>query len=70
MNVFGCILESPCPSVCLYIHVSVWEQNNSFCQSTGKGINTLPNNQILNMTKLKAFSDDKLNVDKKTQCLS
>ena len=29
-------------------------------------INALPNDNILDMTKLKAFADDKLNVDKMT----
>ena len=28
--------------------------------------NPLPNNKILDMTKLKAFADDKLNIDKMT----
>ena len=31
--------------------------------------NPLPNDQILDMTKLKAFADDKLNVDKMTTSL-
>ena len=32
-------------------------------------INPLPNDQILDMIKLKAFADDKLNVDKITNSL-
>ena len=31
-----------------------------------KVFNLLPNDQILDMTKLKAFADDKLNIDKMT----
>ena len=39
MNTQGVYWNHPfCPSVCLFVHVSVCVQNTSFCQSTGGGI--------------------------------
>ena len=51
-----------CPSPC----VSVCVQNTDFCQSAGGGVKshsvTLPNDEILDQSKFKAFADDKLKV--------
>ena len=51
--------------VCPSVGVSVCVQNTSFCQSAGRGINSLPNEKMLDWSKLKAFADDKINVNQK-----
>ena len=50
-----------CVSVCISVSVL----NTSFCHRAGEGIKCLPNNKILDLSKLKAFADDKINVTKK-----
>ena len=46
-----------CPYVCLCT-------NTSFCQSSGGGIDSLPNDKFSDMAKLKVFADIKLNIAK------
>ena len=54
----------------LYIKVTA---HNSFIPWVspvlGQGFNSLPNNKIFDMTKLKAFADNKLNIAKMTVTL-
>ena len=38
--------------------------STSFCESTGERINSLPNDKILDWSKLKAFADDTIKVTK------
>ena len=64
---FGGILEAAClsvlPCACVFVLVSVCIQNTSFCQSASGGIIPLPNDKNLTLSKLKAFADDKINVN-------
>ena len=50
-----CLSGSP------FVHVSFSVRNTSLCQSAGRGISYLPNDKFLDWSKLKAFTDDKIN---------
>ena len=46
------------PSVRVSVGVSICVQNISLCQSACGGINPLPDNKILDWSKLKQIADD------------
>ena len=52
----------------MYLLSKIKENNGKThkCSSTWKEFNSLTNDKILDMNELKAFADDKLNVDKMT----
>ena len=51
------------PSMCPSVHVSVCVQNISIYQSACGGINPLPDNKILDRSKLKQSADDNFEFD-------
>ena len=55
-------LFDPISSSSKNVCVSVCVQNTSFCQRAGRGINSLPNDKYLDVTKLKACVEGKINV--------
>ena len=73
MGLFGIILVNYTPAKRMFSWVYwnqpvrpcvVCVQNTYFCQSAGGGINSFPYGKILDQTKLKAFTDDKLDLTK------
>ena len=69
-TVVGAIVPVICKLYCTSQTVLVLLAKHLLVTSVYEIINALPNDLILDMTKLKAFADSKLNVDKMTISLS
>ena len=48
----------------------MYHESFSFAVQERKSVNSLPNNKILDRSKLKAFADDKINATEKLRCVS